>query len=159
MSVHQDRPTRAATLFGTAAAAWHDIGEYTDLYIPAHTVHELLVGTVRASIGDAGYEKAFRHGSRLGREQAAAFALDQQDRPGPVPQSATAETTLTPREEEIAELLADGLSNKDIADRLVIAPRTAETHVAHILSKLGLTSRAQVAAWCAAQRHAAAAAD
>jgi non-specific serine/threonine protein kinase len=59
---------------------------------------------------------------------------------------------LTSREEEIAGLLAQGLSNKAIAKSLVIAQRTAETHVANVLVKLGLTSRSQVAAWVAKQR-------
>jgi DNA-binding NarL/FixJ family response regulator len=60
--------------------------------------------------------------------------------------------SLTSREEEIAGLLAQGLSNKAIAKSLVIAQRTAETHVANVLMKLGLTSRSQVAAWVAEQR-------
>jgi predicted ATPase/DNA-binding CsgD family transcriptional regulator len=60
-------------------------------------------------------------------------------------------TTLTPRELEIAGLIARGLSNRGIADELVISPATAARHVANIFSKLGFTSRAQVAAW-AAQR-------
>jgi len=57
---------------------------------------------------------------------------------------------LTPREREIADLVAQGKSNKDIANTLVIAQRTAETHVEHILAKLGFTSRTQIAAWVAA---------
>jgi DNA-binding NarL/FixJ family response regulator len=59
---------------------------------------------------------------------------------------------LTAREEQIAVLLAKGLSNKAIAKTLVIAQRTAETHVANILVKLGLNSRGQVAAWVAEHR-------
>jgi predicted ATPase/DNA-binding CsgD family transcriptional regulator len=58
-----------------------------------------------------------------------------------------AETTLTPRELEIAGLIARGLSNRGIADELVISPATAARHVANIFGKLGFTSRAQVAAW------------
>ena len=54
---------------------------------------------------------------------------------------------LTRREKEIAQLVAEGLSNRDIAARLVMAQRTAEGHVARILSKLGFTSRTQLAAW------------
>jgi DNA-binding NarL/FixJ family response regulator len=57
---------------------------------------------------------------------------------------------LTPREREVAGLIAQGLSNRDIAARLVISARTAETHVQHIMVKLGLTARAQIAAWTAA---------
>ena len=56
---------------------------------------------------------------------------------------------LTRREHEIAGLIGEGLSNREIAARLVISQRTAETHVEHILSKLGFTSRAQVARWVA----------
>jgi DNA-binding NarL/FixJ family response regulator len=58
---------------------------------------------------------------------------------------------LTRREREIAELVAQGSSNRDIAAALVIAQRTAECHVENILVKLGFTSRAQIAAWMAAQ--------
>lgn len=54
---------------------------------------------------------------------------------------------LTPREREVAALVAEGLTNREIAARLVIAERTATTHVVHILDKLGFRSRSQVAAW------------
>ena len=54
---------------------------------------------------------------------------------------------LTPREREIAALVARGLTNRQIAAELFISERTAGTHVAHILGKLGFTSRAQVAVW------------
>jgi non-specific serine/threonine protein kinase len=65
------------------------------------------------------------------------------------PAVASASETLTVREREIASLIADGLSNHDIAERLVITQGTVEVHVKHILSKLGLRSRVQVAAWAA----------
>lgn len=61
----------------------------------------------------------------------------------------TADSSLTRREREVASLVAQGLTNRQIAQRLSISDRTAETHVIHILNKLGLTSRAQVAAWAA----------
>jgi DNA-binding NarL/FixJ family response regulator len=60
-------------------------------------------------------------------------------------------TPLTPREHEIANLIAQGLSNREIADELVISPATAARHVANILAKLGFSSRTQVASW--ATRH------
>jgi CRP-like cAMP-binding protein len=62
-----------------------------------------------------------------------------------------ASTPLTPREREVATLIAKGLTNREIAAGLVVTERTAATHVEHILSKLGLRSRAQVAAWAAEQ--------
>jgi non-specific serine/threonine protein kinase len=56
---------------------------------------------------------------------------------------------LTSRQREVATLIAHGLTNRQIAERLIIAPRTADNHVQHIFDKLGLTARAQVAAWIA----------
>jgi DNA-binding NarL/FixJ family response regulator len=61
---------------------------------------------------------------------------------------------LTAREREIALLVADGLANRAIADRLVLSERTVETHVRHVLAKLGLRNRTQVAAWAARLRTA-----
>jgi DNA-binding NarL/FixJ family response regulator len=58
---------------------------------------------------------------------------------------------LSPREQEVAVLIAHGLTNRQIAERLVIAPRTADNHVQHIFDKLGLSARAQVAAWVVVQ--------
>jgi DNA-binding CsgD family transcriptional regulator len=55
--------------------------------------------------------------------------------------------TLTRREQEVMALLADGLTNRQIAEALVIGERTAETHVANLLKKLGVSSRAQLTAW------------
>jgi DNA-binding NarL/FixJ family response regulator len=63
-----------------------------------------------------------------------------------------APAVLTRRERQVADLLAQGLSNKDIAARLVIAQRTAETHVENILNKLGFSSRTQAAVWISGQR-------
>jgi DNA-binding CsgD family transcriptional regulator len=57
--------------------------------------------------------------------------------------------TLTPRERQVAALVASGRSNKAIAEELVISPATAARHVANILAKLGFSSRVQIAAWAA----------
>jgi DNA-binding CsgD family transcriptional regulator len=56
---------------------------------------------------------------------------------------------LTAREFEVARLIAAGLTNAEIADELTIAPKTASAHVEHILAKLGVTRRAEIAAWTA----------
>ena len=91
----------------------------------------------------------------------AAVAVARADRPEPVaPRSLLSNLPMqlgdwtgvslppfTPRELEVAALVADGLSNRQIAERLVFGERTAEAHVAHCLAKLGLESRAQLAAW------------
>lgn len=56
---------------------------------------------------------------------------------------------LSTRESEVASLVAEGLTNRQIAERLVISERTAQNHVQHILTKMGFTTRSQIAAWCA----------
>ena len=56
---------------------------------------------------------------------------------------------MTAREFEVARLIAEGLTNAEIAERLDIAPKTASAHVEHILAKLGVTRRAEIAAWTA----------
>jgi DNA-binding NarL/FixJ family response regulator len=91
----------------------------------------------------------------MGLEQAISFARAA-DEPAPTAKAAESPTALpaqgplawlTPREREVAALLLRGMSNRQIAEDLVITERTAETHVCRILSKLGLDSRAQIAAW------------
>jgi len=84
-------------------------------------------------------------------EEGVAHALGQSRRPSA--SGASPERTakpLTRRERQVAELLAQGLSNRDISAALAISPRTVEGHVDHVLSKLGLSNRAAVADWVAA---------
>ena len=73
------------------------------------------------------------------------YALSEPPR-GTTPPAGTA-TNLTKREWQVADLVAKGLTNRAIAASLVISDRTAQGHVEHILTKLGFTSRAQIAAW------------
>jgi DNA-binding NarL/FixJ family response regulator len=93
--------------------------------------------------------------SRLGeaiRRVAEAVELSHHDHTlAPVPGEGGPER-LTRREGEIVALVAQGLTNKEIAARLVIATRTAESHVENVLTKLGFTSRAQIAAWYVSRR-------
>jgi DNA-binding NarL/FixJ family response regulator len=69
--------------------------------------------------------------------------------------AAEAPRPLTPREHQIAALVANGCSNKVIAEKLSISPATAARHVANISAKLGFTSRTQIAAWVARRRRGA----
>jgi DNA-binding NarL/FixJ family response regulator len=59
---------------------------------------------------------------------------------------------LSEREFEVAQLVAAGLTNRQIAERLVLAPKTISAHVTHILTKLGAARRAEIGAWCATVR-------
>jgi predicted ATPase/DNA-binding CsgD family transcriptional regulator len=149
---------RAARLLGAAQAVWRTSGAKVDETNAYSMFDKRSEDAVRESLGQARFEKAFADGAAYSFEQAVALALGETgDAEGRGPAAAPRRRPRTPggltrRELEIAGLLAEGLSNKEIAARLVISQRTAETHVEHILSKLGLTSRAQVGSWVAEQR-------
>ncbi|MEU6226947.1 LuxR C-terminal-related transcriptional regulator [Streptomyces sp. NPDC047042] len=93
------------------------------------------------------YERAYRRGAALDLAAVVKYALGEGRSPDRSPE--TPASGLTRRETEVAALVAEGLANQQIADRLVIARRTAEGHVEHILGKLGFANRAQIAAWVA----------
>jgi non-specific serine/threonine protein kinase len=98
----------------------------------------------RRALGAAAGAAAWEAGWEMSPEQAVAYALEAPPAaPGPP-------GPLGPREREVAALVAQGLTDRQIAARLVVAERTAATHVEHILAKLGLTSRAQIGPWAAA---------
>jgi predicted ATPase/DNA-binding CsgD family transcriptional regulator len=144
---------RAAHMLGTAEVLWDLTGGSIAALLPELVCeHDTCVAAARAALGDQAYEAAFRRG----RHMTPAQALGKVEHARRSTKSAQVHfagaASLTSREEEIAALLSQGLSNKAIAKTLVIAQRTAETHVANILAKLGLTSRSQVAAWVAEHR-------
>jgi non-specific serine/threonine protein kinase len=100
----------------------------------------------RDALGEQAHQAAYRYGWELTLDEAVSYALGAEPVPPP-PAEATGLTQLTRREREVAELIAQGLSNREIAARLFISRRTAESHAENILRKLGFTSRARVAAW------------
>jgi predicted ATPase/DNA-binding CsgD family transcriptional regulator len=143
----------AAQLLGAADVLWDSTAASLATMMPELVgEHDNSVAAGRAALGDQGYAAAFRRGQQMPLAQALtdAESVRRSTRSGEV--DAGDAGPLTSREEEVAGLLAQGLSNKAIAKTLVIAQRTAETHVANVLVKLGLTSRSQVAAWVAEQR-------
>jgi DNA-binding CsgD family transcriptional regulator len=107
------------------------------------------VGVYRSALGDREFDRLYRDGTRMTTDQLISLALEEKEPEAPPAPGKRQAGALTPREGEIAGLVAQGLSNKEIASKLVISQRTAETHVEHILTKLGFTSRAQIAAWVA----------
>jgi non-specific serine/threonine protein kinase len=143
--------TEAARLLGAVQAALDSIG--ASLFGHLHEDHDRCMARTRESLGKAAFERALGEGAALRLDEAVALATGRRT---PIPTTAQAhghEVRLTRRESEIAALVAEGLTNREIAERLVVAQRTAEGHVARILSKLNFTSREQVAAWVTAQRH------
>jgi non-specific serine/threonine protein kinase len=137
-------PERAARLAGAAAAEQETVG---GLHHPTHrTRHERHLAAPRDSLGEQAFAAAWSEGRAMSLDQAVAEALSVGDLPPAVP-PATGGLPLTKREQEVAAIIALGLTNPQIAAELVVAERTAMNHVDHILTKLGMHSRAQVAAW------------
>ncbi|WP_345347772.1 protein kinase domain-containing protein [Rhodococcus olei] len=138
---------RAAVLMGAAAELQRSMGNPATILPQPHHLHNECVRTTRSALGPRRFETALRKGRAMEMDEAVAYALNAQ--PADTPPTSGPGGSLTKRERQVADLVAQGLTNKQIAAKLVISQRTAEGHVEHILAKLGFTSRAQVAAWVA----------
>jgi non-specific serine/threonine protein kinase len=117
------------------------------------TLKEPYLVDARSQLDEASWESAFAEGKKVNLEEAAESALSKDDTATPHSQAPDESenharpASLTRREEEIAALVAQGLTNRQIASDLSISEHTAATHVRRILKKLELKSRAQIGAW------------
>ena len=155
IAASDQQAARALTLLGAA--------DVTRAAIPASLppaivgYHEVALGAARAALPESSATAAFAKGSAMSLTEALRFALGEASTPAPgspaIPAGASL-GQLTRREQEVAALVARGLSNSQIAAALVISARTVETHVEHIMDKLGVSTRAQIAAWSTAQPQA-----
>ncbi|MBF6440236.1 ATP-binding protein [Nocardia cyriacigeorgica] len=146
VAVAEERPEHAARLMGAVRHVWEPLGEYPGGF-ELRSWSDRTAQQARAALGDAAFEAAFAAGGRLGTERAIDVALGQisvDDTPEPEPADAVL-ALLTPRELEVGRLLAKGLTNRQIAQALVVALRTVDSHVEHIFAKLGVNSRTQAA--------------
>jgi DNA-binding CsgD family transcriptional regulator len=141
------------------AAVAGDIGNHCEavrLFGAAHAIRQ-RTGAVRFKVWDAGYEDSittlrntvgqddfdvgWAEGGALSTEEAIAYAQrgrGQRKRP------TSGWASLTPTELDVLRLVSEGLINNDIATRLFVSPRTVQTHLTHVYTKLGLTSRFQL---------------
>lgn len=91
---------------------------------------------------DNDFDSAWAEGAALSTADAIGYALRGR---GERKRPTNGWTSLTPTELDVARLVSEGLPNKDIAARLFVSPRTVQTHLTHVYTKLGLTSRVQLA--------------
>ncbi|MEV6101255.1 protein kinase [Nocardia sp. NPDC051981] len=138
---------RAAVLTGAAHEVDRSAGIISSIVPTMRQHHDECIRLMQSALGARRFESAFQHGQAMDMDAAVAYALGEQPTDTKLTSGPFAE--LTKRERQVADLVAQGFTNKQIAAKLVISQRTAQGHVEHILTKLGFTSRAQIAAWIA----------
>jgi predicted ATPase/DNA-binding SARP family transcriptional activator/DNA-binding CsgD family transcriptional regulator len=143
---------RAARLFG-AAWALHEALGYQQTP-RERALREPYLAAARSRLDEASWDAAFAEGQEMTFEEAVEYTLskDEETDPSATPVSKELSVSeplgkLTRREQQVALLVARGLTNRQISTELGISERTAGNHVAKILRKLGLRSRAQIATW------------
>jgi DNA-binding CsgD family transcriptional regulator len=138
---HFEHAAKACAVAG--AAGFHAEVQYELGQVLARRAGAGDLARARALVGDS-----LRRADVLGMARITAKARELMDRLDAVGSS----LPLTPREFEVAELVAQGLTNREIASRLFLSERTAQNHVQHILDKLDLPNRSQIAVWVTSRR-------
>jgi predicted ATPase/DNA-binding SARP family transcriptional activator/DNA-binding CsgD family transcriptional regulator len=152
LAVALGKDARAARLWGAAEAARGVAG--IALSPGERGLHEPYLAAARSRLGEAEWEEGLAEGRAKSLEEVAAYALSKEEQPAARTATVTEESSpyppsvaLTPREKEVALLVAQELSNRQIASALTLSEHTVATHLRNVLKKLGLHSRDQVAAW------------
>ncbi len=130
----------AARLFGAAGGIRQRTGE---IRLPFYQAgYDASVEALRNVMGDNDFDAAWAEGAALSTDEAIAYA--QRGR-GERKRPSSGWASLTPAELDVARLVSEGLGNKDIAQRLFVSPRTVQSHLTRVYTKLGLSSRVQLA--------------
>jgi predicted ATPase/DNA-binding CsgD family transcriptional regulator len=150
LAATETQPERAVQLAGAAAGIREEVG--APLPPLARAMLDKWLVPLRQVLGAETTTLAWDAGRGMAAEQALDLALAITEAPttrssGPPERSAPRTAGLSPREREVAALLALGLSNRQIAQRLVVTERTVGAHIEHILDKTGFASRHQVGVW------------
>jgi DNA-binding NarL/FixJ family response regulator len=140
----------AARLFGTMENLRAEVGASINAGMAPAVAR--ATGSVTAVLGPSRFETEFKAGQQLSRDAAARLAL-REATPSDTGSDQASAGVLGAREADVARLVADGLSNKEIGASLFISERTVESHVRNILNKLGFNSRTQIASWISTADH------
>ncbi len=163
VAARQEQPVRAARLWGASEGMQEAYGTYPAPITYSLTNYESVLATARSQLDKETWSRAWAEGRTMPLERAVEYALSEEAEWEPPttlvavveqqpPPAGERTGTLTHREREVALLVGRGLTNRQIAEELSISGNTANNHVASILRKLGLRSRAQIAAWVTQRR-------
>jgi DNA-binding NarL/FixJ family response regulator len=149
VAASQKKAARAVTLLGAADSIRAAVFAMRPTAVTAY--HDAALRPAHALMPGAECQEAYAKGAAMHAAEAIAYALGESPALASRPGAGTGERPplLSRREQEVAALVTQGLSNGQIASTLVISPRTAETHIHHIMTKLGVSTRAEIAAWSA----------
>jgi predicted ATPase/DNA-binding CsgD family transcriptional regulator len=165
LAARREQFERTVWLLGAADQLWNSTGRRLSGVALMEESRQRTLGAARRALGERRFAAAYAHGAALDMDAVlrdaadesaeigeaarprggkAGFPADGAADPAPSPSAPAAATVLTKREREIAELVASGLSNREIAARLFISKRTVDAHVEHIFGKLEISSRVQL---------------
>jgi DNA-binding CsgD family transcriptional regulator len=140
-------PEHAARMLGAAQSMRQRHGAV--LFTVFQADYDALLAKVRDALGHDAFEAAWSEGYALSTDEAISYAQRGRGARG---RPANGWESLTPAELDVVRLVTEGLPNKDIAARLFVSPRTVQTHLTHVYTKLSVSSRVQLAQEAA--RHA-----
>ena len=133
---------RAAILFGAAEALHEESGLIVD-----YGFQEKDIAATHKELGEEAFTRLLEKGRAMTLEEAVEFAMQtSESRPSAQPQKEVL-GGLTAREREAAVLIAQGKSNREIAEAMTVTVKTVEAYITRINRKLGFTSRVQIATW------------
>jgi DNA-binding CsgD family transcriptional regulator len=150
MTAGRGAHARAAMLLGCAEQVRQASGiPFQEFY--QRQQHDESIALTTQALGQDAFDAAYQRGLAMPVEDALGIATTstQQQPPKPTPASRGPASPLTRREREIAGLIAEELTTREIAARLFLSERTVEAHVTHMFNKLGVNSRAQLTRWLA----------
>ncbi len=150
---------RAARLHGASEVIIETLGDSILTYsVTDQTILGRSIVAILRALGREAFGAAWTEGRRMPFPLLVDYATGRLTLPGPRSRKEDARGDTNPlssREHEVAGLVMQGLSNREIAKTLVISERTVDAHVQHVLNKLGFHSRTQIAAWVAVSREPA----
>ena len=143
----EHKPERAAQLFGAAEQLRETFRIGLTVAYPDQMEYDRYKASVRSQLTEEAFGVAWAEGRTMTLEQAIEYALESSESPETFKPLKEKFGGLTAREREVAIHVAQGKSNREIAEEMVVGVRTVETYVSRILNKLGFDSRVQIATW------------